>query len=100
MVKLSNARKVKHCDGKVKVGYSKQLKMNVMCITITDWIVDYDRWYKLEGTEINDDNLLRERYNQVKEDYKSNRFLFSWRKNENTPEQASLLHSIIGDKNE
>ena len=97
MVKLSGVRKLKHCGGNVTVGYSEQLKMYIMCIKITDWLVDYDRWYSLSESEFKTNDMLKSIYEKVKDDYKSDRFLFSWRKNENNTEQTKMLHSIIGD---
>lgn len=97
MVKLSNSRMLKNCGGTVKVGYSKQLKMYILCVTITDWLVDYDRWYRISEAEFSNNALISELLKQVMYDYKHERFLFSWRKAENNAEQAELLHSIIGN---
>lgn len=97
MVQLSNVREVELDGNRVKVGYSDQLSKYIMCITITEWLVDYDRWYSINETEFNDDELLRNIYNHINKDYKSDRFIFSWRKSENTDEQGKLLHSIVGD---
>lgn len=97
MVQLSNAREVNIDENKVKVGYSEQLKKYIMCITITDWLIDYNRWYSITENEFNDNELLRKVYDNINNNYKSDRFIFSWRKSENTEEQGKLLHSIVGD---
>lgn len=97
MVQLSNVRKVSVGNSKVKVGYSEQLNKYILCVKVTDWVIDYDRWYSITESEFNDDKLIKEIYKSECKDNKSDRFIFSWRKAENTEEQGKLLHSIVGE---
>lgn len=97
MVKLSKARNIKVGSEEFTVGYSEQLSKYILCITVTNWFLDYDRWYSITDDEFNNEKQLIRLYKQLKNDCKSERYIFSWKKSENTSEQGELLHSIVGD---
>ena len=97
MLKLSDTR-VRNEKNYV-VGYSKDMQCYVMSCTITCWIIDYDRWFKITeeeyemfNTDIKELDTLKD---ELINDLGNDRFLFSWKKDENTPDGAEMLHNLL-----
>lgn len=96
MVDLSNSKVRESMN--YRVGYCEKLQKYILAYKVTNWIIDYERWFEISEEEFeqfkNESDEMDALKNNIINDLNSERFVFSWKKDENTEDKLKKLHEF------
>jgi hypothetical protein len=96
MVGLSNSKVRESLN--YRVGYCEKLQKYILAYKVTNWIIDYERWFEISEEEFeqfkNGSDEMDVLKNNIINDLNSERFVFSWKKDENTEDKLKKLHEF------